>query len=120
MHTAYNLHMAVKNIQIRLDETLKKKAERILHDLGLDMPTALRLFLSKVVHSRSIPFQVTLDNESEDNMGPREIVELLAAYREVKEEKSLFGPFDSADEMLDSLQYQSIQKPRAKKSSQQK
>ena len=45
-------------IQVRVDEKLKKEADLIFEDLGLDVPTAIRLFLKKVVASKSIPFEL--------------------------------------------------------------
>lgn len=51
--------MATKtSIQIRLDETLKKDAETVFDNLGIDVPTAIQLFLKKVVATRSIPFSL--------------------------------------------------------------
>lgn len=49
-----------KAIQIRVDSKLKKDADMIFDDLGLDTPTAIRLFLKKVVVSKSIPFSLKI------------------------------------------------------------
>ena len=45
-------------LQIRLDDSLKKKADNLFTDLGLDTPTAVRIFLSAAIDSNGIPFVV--------------------------------------------------------------
>lgn len=45
-------------LQIRLDDSLKKKADNLFTDLGLDTPTAVRIFLSAAINSNGIPFVV--------------------------------------------------------------
>lgn len=46
------------NVQIRVDEDMKKQSEEILNDLGLNMSTAVKMFLSQVIIEQGIPFQV--------------------------------------------------------------
>lgn len=96
------MHMAIKNIQLRLDEGLKKKAERVLEDLGLDMPTALRLFLKKIVKTRAIPFRISLDDD-EENFTATQVNEILAAREESRNSKNVVGPFDKAEDLISSL-----------------
>ena len=48
-----------KTLQVRVDEDLRAKADVVLRELGLDLPSAVRIFLTKVVHTRSIPFDLT-------------------------------------------------------------
>ena len=101
------MNMAIKNIQLRLDEGLKIKAERVLEDLGLDMPTALRLFLKKIVSTKAIPFRISL-NDDEDSFSASQISEILKARDEARSSKNLVGPFDSAEELISSLKKKSL------------
>ncbi len=48
-------------ISIRLDETVKKQADALLEDLGLNMTTAFNLFLRQMIRHRGIPFEITAD-----------------------------------------------------------
>ncbi len=48
----------MKTLQIRLPEELREEADSVLGSIGLDMPTAVRLFLTKIVQTRSIPFSL--------------------------------------------------------------
>jgi len=47
------------NVNIRLDEDLKKQTEKLLADMGLNMTTAVNIFLRQVVRTGGIPFEIT-------------------------------------------------------------
>lgn len=51
----------MSQIAVRVDEQLKKEATELFNELGLDMSTAVKLFLKQSVLTRSIPFEVKLD-----------------------------------------------------------
>ena len=50
-------------VQFRTDEDLKNEASALFEELGIDLSTALRLFLTRCVKERGIPFDVKLDDE---------------------------------------------------------
>lgn len=43
-------------INIRIDKKVKKEATHTLSELGLDMSTAVKMFLNQVVAEQGIPF----------------------------------------------------------------
>lgn len=47
------------NINIRIDEDLKRQAEEVLSGLGMNMTTATTVFLKQVVRTGGIPFPLT-------------------------------------------------------------
>ena len=47
-----------KLLQVRLDENLKNAADNVFSGLGLDTSTAVRMFLTVAVETRSLPFEV--------------------------------------------------------------
>lgn len=49
------------NVNIRVDDTLKQKAEQIFSDLGLSMSTATNVFYKQVVRCGGIPFDLRID-----------------------------------------------------------
>ena len=51
----------MQQIAVRVDDQLKKEATALFNELGLDMTTAVKLFLKQSVLTRSIPFEVKLD-----------------------------------------------------------
>ena len=61
--------MATTSITIRMDEKLKKQAETLFEDMGLNMTTAFTMFTKAVVHQNKIPFEISADPfYSESNM----------------------------------------------------
>jgi len=50
--------MAQVNINIRMDSTVKKQAEELFSDLGLNMTTAFNMFVRQAINKGGIPFDV--------------------------------------------------------------
>lgn len=50
--------MSAVNINIRTDAETKKEAEELFNELGLNMTTAINVFLRKSIQYRGIPFEV--------------------------------------------------------------
>lgn len=44
-------------LSIRIDRKLKKEAGKTLKEMGLDISSGVKMFLSQVVNSGSIPFE---------------------------------------------------------------
>ena len=56
-------------ISLRVDDELKRGAEKTLNDIGLSMSTAINIFLKKVVSENRIPFELSADPfYSKENM----------------------------------------------------
>ncbi len=51
-----------QTIQIRIDKKTKDAAKQTLQEMGLDMSTAIKLFLTNVVNSKSIPLDLRTEN----------------------------------------------------------
>lgn len=61
--------MATTSITIRMDENLKKQAEILFEDMGLNMTTAFTIFTKAVIRQNKIPFEIVADPfYSESNM----------------------------------------------------
>ena len=66
-------------IQFRVDDDLKEEAVSIYSKLGLDLSTAIRMFLSRSVAVNGIPFPMVLDKETYDASKAIGIMENLQA-----------------------------------------
>lgn len=56
-------------ISLRVDDELKRGAEKTLNDIGLSMSTAINIFLKTVVRENRIPFELSADPfYSKENM----------------------------------------------------
>lgn len=49
------------NLNIRVDDTLKKQAEAVFSDLGISLSAATTMFLKQVVRYNGIPFELRAD-----------------------------------------------------------
>jgi DNA-damage-inducible protein J len=53
------------NVSIRMDSNLKRDAENLFADLGLNMTSALTMFIRQAVRTQSIPFEITRQPNAE-------------------------------------------------------
>ena len=61
--------MAQTTINVRMDEDLKKQFEVFCEETGLNISTAINMFVKTVVRENQIPFKITGDPfYSEENM----------------------------------------------------
>ena len=51
-------------IQIRIDEKTKNEAGKIFNNLGIDMTTAIKLFLKQASIKKALPFPIDLDEDA--------------------------------------------------------
>ena len=80
------------NINIRVDSDLKHKAEAVFAELGMNLSTALNVFLRASVRSNGLPFELHLSAE-----------EMEAERRHAAEtgHNGLSRVFDGADPLPD-------------------
>jgi DNA-damage-inducible protein J len=58
-------NMHTTNVSIRMDGSLKKQAEELFVDLGLNMTSAVTMFLRQSVRSQGIPFKISRSPNAE-------------------------------------------------------
>lgn len=51
-------------LQIRVDEELKNQANAVYNEIGIDLSTAIRMFLKKSVLEGGIPFDTKIDQST--------------------------------------------------------
>ncbi len=54
--------MSTATLQIRLDQQLKRDADRFFSAAGLDTTTAVRIFLRQVIIRQAIPFDIVAED----------------------------------------------------------
>lgn len=76
------------NLNIRVDDDLKRQAEMVFSDIGLSLSAATTIFLKQVVRCNGIPFELRADPFwSESNMAHlKRGVEALNAGQGVEHE----------------------------------
>ncbi|MCM1043392.1 MAG: type II toxin-antitoxin system RelB/DinJ family antitoxin [Corallococcus sp.] len=86
--------MAKVSTNISIDADVKKQAIELFSDLGMDLSTAINIYLKKAIAEQGIPFDVT-----------REIPNAVTAKAITDSENGndIYGPFDSIDALMESL-----------------
>ena len=70
-------------IQVRITNDDKNEAQKILEAIGLDLPTAIRMFLKKVKQARGLPFSVNIEPERDENgLTKEEVKAIIQAQKE--------------------------------------
>ena len=82
------------NVTLRVDEDLKKQADALFSELGLNLTTAFNIFLRQSVREQKIPFQVSKNV-------PNAVT--LAAMDEAERGENLYGPYDSVSDLMEAL-----------------
>ena len=54
------------NLNIRMDKEIKDQADKIFQELGLNMTTAINIFLRTAIREKGIPFTLKLNNPNEE------------------------------------------------------
>jgi DNA-damage-inducible protein J len=91
--------MASTLVQFRTEDTNKIKAMQICELLGIDLPTYMRMCISRLIQENGIPFSMKLDTGTE-NKGLRA---MKAASRIAFEKGISEMSLDEINEMLKSL-----------------
>ncbi len=89
--------MATTNINVRVDSELKKSAESLFSDLGLNMSTAITMFLKSAVSHEGIPFEVKRLTPNADTKAA------LEEYSEMKKNPGSYKRYDSFESLMDEV-----------------
>lgn len=84
------------NISIRMDVELKKQAEKLFSELGMNMTTAFNIFLRQAVRQQRIPFDVALEAPNADTFAAMEEAERISR-------DPLIKGYTDVDEMMKEL-----------------
>ncbi|MCR2034301.1 type II toxin-antitoxin system RelB/DinJ family antitoxin [Adlercreutzia mucosicola] len=60
--------MAASTLTIRLDSDLKNEASRVVEHYGLDISTAMRMFLTQIVNTNAIPLSLDYEQPNEESL----------------------------------------------------
>lgn len=72
-------------IQIRIDDKTKKSAKKILDDVGVDMSSAIKVYLKQIVIQNGIPFKLMTEN----GLSPDEELDILRISEEARQGKNV-------------------------------
>ena len=83
-----------KKLKLDIEPELVAQAAALYESLGLDLSTATRIFFLQSLRCHGLPFPLRADE-------PNAVT--LAAMEEAERDADMYGPFDSVEEMMKSL-----------------
>ena len=82
--------MATSNMNIRMDSEIKAQAQALFAQFGLDMTTAVNMFLRQALRERGIPLHLFLEPD----------YSLETAIRDSLTRQNLHGPYKTGAEAI--------------------
>ena len=82
-------------VTARVDENVKKEAETLFKKMGLNMSTAMNLFLKKCILEQGIPFELKVPN--------RETLKAMQETEDILSGKIKRKGYNSAEELFEDL-----------------
>lgn len=85
--------MSKASMSIRLDSEVKEQAQQVFNSLGMDMTTAINIFLRQAIQYQGLPFDVRLDES-------RKLMEVLA---DLDQNRNMSQSFVSVSDLMEDL-----------------
>lgn len=86
--------MAQTNLNVRIDENLKKQFDAFCDELGLSMSVAINIFVKKVIREQRIPFELGIEVPNKTT---------LKAIEDVEKGVGLSKIYDNIDDLFEDL-----------------
>ena len=86
--------MAKVSTSISLDADVKAKAQELFADFGLDLSTAINIFLRQSIRENRIPFVIQREEPNDVTLAAMDAAEL---------EEDMYGPFDNMKDLMEAL-----------------
>ena len=86
--------MGTVNTSVKLDEETKKEAQKLFKDLGLNLSTAINIFLKQAVREKGIPFYISSLPENS------ELSQALEEAKKIKKNSSNYKSYNTTKEMF--------------------
>ena len=87
--------MSATTMNIRVDREVKDNAKMIFAELGMDLTTAVNIFLRQSIREHGIPFKLKLDIPNE---------ETKKVLREYEKGIGMSKKFSSSEELFEDLE----------------
>lgn len=81
------------NLTIKTNSEVKEQAQYIFSELGMDMNTAINVFLRQAIQHNGFPFEITLNLPNQKT---------LEAMEDAETDK-IYGPYDSVSDLMEAL-----------------
>ena len=85
--------MSKTSMSIRLDSEVKEQAQQVFNHLGMDMTTAINIFLRQAIQYQGLPFDVKIDENRK----------LLQVVTDVEQNRNMSRSFESVPDLMEDL-----------------
>lgn len=85
--------MSKTSMSIRLDSEVKEQAQQVFNNLGMDMTTAINIFLRQAIQYQGLPFDVRLDENRK----------LLQVLTDLDQNRNMSQSFESVSDLMENL-----------------
>ena len=85
------------NLNVSVDATLKQESDMLFKNLGLNMSTAINMFLTKCVKTSSIPFKI------EEPKPSKELKKALKEVDYMMKHPDKYKTYNSVEELFEKL-----------------
>lgn len=92
--------MAKVSVNVKMEEKVRDEAKKVFHELGLDMTTAVNLFLLTAIREKSIPFYISMANQEVEQ---QKLIEEITLNLKKSEEEITANKGISLDSALNEL-----------------
>lgn len=92
--------MANTVLQIRIDDDMKNNAAQVFDGIGLDLSTAIRMFLNKSIMTNGLPFDI--NNNIENKNAKKHIITYEYLDKFISKEQSLYDNISVKDYLKES------------------
>lgn len=76
--------MSKTTISIRIDEEVKKNSEILFNELGMNLSSAVNIFLRQAIREQAIPFNISINEEEKAFKDAEKFVdEHIEAFKEL-------------------------------------
>ena len=83
--------MPKTSMSIRLDSEVKEQAQQVFNNLGMDMTTAINIFLRQAIQYQGLPFDVRLDENQK----------LLQVLTDLDQNRNMSQSFESVSDLME-------------------
>ena len=86
------------NLNVRINSKLKEDSDKLFKELGLNMSSAINIFLTKCVNTSSIPFAIEIEKPNNN------LIHALEEADYIEKHPKEFKGYNNVDELFEVLE----------------
>ena len=90
------------SVNIKMDEEIRDQSKILFSKMGLDMTTAVNMFLIQTIREKSIPFKISTVNKDSDEASFEKLIGMKLNEAEAQESQGMLREFSSFESKVNS------------------